>query len=248
MFSAVDISGPSPGCHRLSPGHLQQHAGQDFHACTLLHLPSVPLVPLPHIPAHPHSPESVHLIWSLLICIPLTSVIHRAIVTPYCLPWCDVPLGLRVLLSPSERRHPATLYRTPGLLVVQALQLTVLLLRRVILPSIVPLNALALGLGIWGGLVTSLVMTAITVLVLVPLQVVSARLMVQRNGVDDDFGAAESGGVEGVVAEFCGTENVIQIPDERYPYLGLGDAVRRIIDEEGVWALYRGWWVTLLLI
>ena len=30
------------------------------------------------------------------------------------------------------------------------------------------------------------------------------------------------------------------------PYLGLVDSAKRIIDEEGVMALYRAWWITLL--
>jgi Mitochondrial carrier protein len=30
------------------------------------------------------------------------------------------------------------------------------------------------------------------------------------------------------------------------PYLGLTDCSKRIIDEEGWRALYRGWWLTML--
>jgi hypothetical protein len=30
------------------------------------------------------------------------------------------------------------------------------------------------------------------------------------------------------------------------PYLGLIDCAKRIIDEEGWRALYRGWWLTML--
>lgn len=30
------------------------------------------------------------------------------------------------------------------------------------------------------------------------------------------------------------------------PYIGLTDCAKRIIDEEGIAALYRAWWITLL--
>lgn len=37
-----------------------------------------------------------------------------------------------------------------------------------------------------------------------------------------------------------------RLRSERDPYLGLADASRRVIVEEGVTALYRGWWITML--
>jgi hypothetical protein len=34
--------------------------------------------------------------------------------------------------------------------------------------------------------------------------------------------------------------------NDKDPYLGLVDCAKRIIDEEGLGALYRGWWLTML--
>lgn len=90
-------------------------------------------------------------------------------ITPYCLPLCDVPLSLRVLLSPAERRRPAIIYRTPGLFAAQALQLAVLLARGMLIPTIPRLGVLGAGwwvrLGAYGG-----IMLASTI-VLTPLEV-----------------------------------------------------------------------------
>lgn len=196
--------------------------------------------------AHRWSTGTIYLVWTHLLCIPLTSIIHRAIVTPYCLPWCDIPLALRVLLSPSERRQPHKLYRTHGLLTVETLRLCVLFLVQVIIPYIKPL---VMGTaGPWLHLGVSIAITLASTAVLAPLEVVSARLMVQRNDEDDDLGALENGRLGRLVAEFgASSEKVVHLPDERYPYLGFWDALKRTAKEEGVGALYRGWWVTMLL-
>jgi hypothetical protein len=34
--------------------------------------------------------------------------------------------------------------------------------------------------------------------------------------------------------------------EERDPYTGFLDCAKRVIDEEGIGALYRGWWIMLL--
>ena len=46
---------------------------------------------------------------------------HRAITTPYKLPYLKPIQSLRVLLTPTERRRPWILYLTPGLLLTQFL-------------------------------------------------------------------------------------------------------------------------------
>jgi hypothetical protein len=37
-----------------------------------------------------------------------------------------------------------------------------------------------------------------------------------------------------------------RLRNDKDPYLGLVDCAKRIIDEEGLGALYRGWWLTML--
>jgi hypothetical protein len=37
-----------------------------------------------------------------------------------------------------------------------------------------------------------------------------------------------------------------RLRSDKDPYLGLVDCAKRIIDEEGWGALYRGWWLTML--
>lgn len=37
-----------------------------------------------------------------------------------------------------------------------------------------------------------------------------------------------------------------RLRNDKDPYLGLVDCAKRIIDEEGLRALYRGWWLTML--
>jgi hypothetical protein len=37
-----------------------------------------------------------------------------------------------------------------------------------------------------------------------------------------------------------------RLRNDKDPYLGLVDCAKRIIDEEGWGALYRGWWLTML--
>lgn len=184
--------------------------------------------------------------WVFLISVPLETIYRRAIVTPYHLPWCDAPLALRVLLSPMERRRPDQLFRNPGLSAVQALRMLVSFLKWSYIWSVMPSTIVAAGP--WYSLAVSLAVIAATTIVLTPLEVVCARLMVQRNGEDADLGVLESGQQGGLISGWSGgSETVVQLRDERCPYSGCWDALRRVVAEEGVGALYRGWWVTLLI-
>jgi len=73
------------------------------------------------------------------------------------------------------------------------------------------------------------------------------RLSLQRNHrSSDNYEAAQSGEEPEPESEFAGTEDVIGLRDEADPYTGFTDAAKRMRDEEGWRALYRGWWITLL--
>jgi len=91
--------------------------------------------------------------------------------------------------------------------------------------------------------------------ILTPLEVLSARLSVQRNhptgasvlptstreGREAMLNDEGSPGLEYAGAE----EDVIALRDEDAPYSGLLYAYRKVIEEEGRGTLYRCWWLTL---
>jgi len=102
--------------------------------------------------------------------------------------------------------------------------------------------------------------------ILCPLEVISTRLAVQRNHESAEFNsvAQEEVGDAEDLPEYSPAEDVIgydfsfsvtphllnggfsRLRNDKDPYLGLVDCVKRMIDEEGWGALYRGWWLTML--
>jgi hypothetical protein len=60
--------------------------------------------------------------------LPALVITYRAIITPYRLPAFNPILGLRVLLTPTERRRPWIIYFTPGLLPAQILHIAYVVL------------------------------------------------------------------------------------------------------------------------
>lgn len=73
------------------------------------------------------------------------------------------------------------------------------------------------------------------------------RLSLQRNHRDSSHYEAAQGDVHvNSDGPFAGTEDTIGLRDETDPYVGLADAAKRTINEEGWRALYRGWWITLV--
>ncbi|KAF8313484.1 mitochondrial carrier [Clavulina sp. PMI_390] len=208
--------------------------------------------------------------WALvltLISIPGEILVNRAVTTPHKLPWFQPRIALRALFTPYERSKPWVLYLTPGLALAQTLHVLYFLivargLRAVLVPSYTPNNFILNGesLGAYGGFWAYLGMAAYaafliaSVLVLTPLEVLSARLSVQRNhprgatalptsasaaGMNDDDG--------GIGLEYAGAEeDVIALRNEDEPYQSLVDAYRKVVMEEGTKTLYRCWWLTLL--
>jgi hypothetical protein len=119
-------------------------------------------------------------------------------------------------------------------------------------------------------IVLFLFMAVLSTAVLCPLEVITTRLAIQRNHASAEYNSV-SQEVEGdpeETAEYAGAEEDVigyvflpltlgklftvsysaasSLRNERDPYLGLADCAKRIIDEEGIRTLYRGWWITLL--
>ncbi|KAH8988024.1 mitochondrial carrier [Lactarius akahatsu] len=195
----------------------------------------------------------LYSIFLMLVSLPAMIITYRSIITPYQLPYFRPLHSLRVLLTPTECRKPWVLYLTPGLLAAELLHITyavvgLRILRHLLLPSLshvddsVPQDFSLRSLTIY--VTISLFSTAI----LCPLEVISTRLAVQRNHESAEFNsvAQEEVGDTEDLPEYSPDEDVIGLRNDTDPYLGLRDCAKRIIDEEGWRALYRGWWLTML--
>ncbi|EPT05042.1 hypothetical protein FOMPIDRAFT_1021734 [Fomitopsis schrenkii] len=190
---------------------------------------------------------------SMLVSLPAAIITYRSITTPYKLPWLRPLSSLRILLTPTERKRPWVLYRTPGLLTAQVLHVayTALLLsgiRSLLVPRPGSTDATfnTFKFGIY--LAVEILSTAL----LCPLEVITTKLAVQRNHAAPEYNSVEQevedDGMEGEeYTEYAGAEeDVIGLRHEKDPYLGFVDCVKNIITEEGFGALYRAWWITLV--
>lgn len=158
---------------------------------------------------------------------------RSAITTPHTLASFDASAGLRALLSPAERAKPLILYAAPGVALSEALQGLVgpaLGLLRLFVPRLYISHRLPI---IGAALPVILLATAL----LTPLQVMSARLTLQRRA--PETAEEPEPYQEEAVMEFRSTEEA--------PYTSLVDCVRKIVQEEGAVVLTRGWWITALL-
>jgi len=88
---------------------------------------------------------------------------------------------------------------------------------------------------------------ALCTAVLTPLEVITTRLVIQRNHASAEFNSVhqEVDGDEEQAEEYGSDEEVIGLREEGDSYLGLVDCAKRIIEEEGVMTLYRAWWLSL---
>ncbi|KAF8326607.1 mitochondrial carrier [Cantharellus anzutake] len=192
------------------------------------------------------------VIWS----IPREILVNRAICTPHKLPWLNPRLALRVLFTSYERQNPWRLYFTPGIALAQALHVIYFFTvvrgaRSLFVPSFTPGYRSSWGVlrGFWPfvGFVVYILFLCLGFIVLCPLEVLAARLSVQRNHY------RSAGGVPAPVQEelppgleYSGeNEDVIGLRDEDQPYEGLLDAMRKIVEEEGWSTLYRAFYLTL---
>ncbi|EIN11309.1 hypothetical protein PUNSTDRAFT_98399 [Punctularia strigosozonata HHB-11173 SS5] len=190
----------------------------------------------------------------MLVSLPATIITYRAITTPHKLPWVNPMVSLRVLLTPTERRRPYILYLTPGLIAAQLAHIAYVTIvlqgsRRLLLPQLQSGEAFPTeDVSAWR-IVLFVFMAALSTAALCPLEVITTRLAIQRNHASAEYNsvAQEVEGDAEETVEYAGAEeDVIGLRSERDPYLGLVDCAKRIIDEEGIRTLYRGWWITLL--
>ena len=87
-----------------------------------------------------------------------------------------------------------------------------------------------------------------SVVILAPLDVLKARASVQRNHPINEDGVTIPAAPEGLreLAPYA-DEEVIGFRDESMPYRSLWDAVQKVVKEEGWYALYRAFYVTLAI-
>ncbi|KAG2367122.1 mitochondrial carrier domain-containing protein [Suillus spraguei] len=194
-------------------------------------------------------------VWILVcsILLPQAVIKNRAITTPYKLP--GNIYSLRVLLTPTERWRPLTLYLTPGLLIADvAWQVAYAVLiprwiRRLLLRAFVKPGIRYIERTSTIKLVIVFVAIALLkTIIITPLEVIFLRLSIQPNRVAPEFNSISQEESDTEEArEYAGVEeDVINLRTEREPYVGLIDCGKRIIEEEGWGALYRVWWWTTL--
>ncbi|KAH7888747.1 mitochondrial carrier [Phlebopus sp. FC_14] len=155
----------------------------------------------------------LYSVFAMLISLPQTIITDRAITTPHKLPYFDPIYSLRLLLTPTERRHPWILYLTPGLLASQVSHIAYVVLglrtvRQLLLPELanpgVPRKEDISIVGFLTFFVLALVSTA----VLTPLEVIAIRLAIQRNHAVAGFNSVsqeEEGDAE-EAAEYAGVD------------------------------------------
>jgi len=195
----------------------------------------------------------IYSIGIVILSLPTAILTYRSVATPHKLPYFNLMTSLRHLLTPTERRRPWILYLTPGLMAAVLIHTGIIVLclgplRRVLLPELsepgLNLSKLSpIKLAIY------LVIFCLSVVIIVPLEVIATRLAIQRNHASAEYNSVsqEIDGDGEETVEYTGTdEDVIGLRSEGDPYLGLVDCGKRIINEEGWMTLYRAWWITFL--
>ncbi|KAI0789136.1 mitochondrial carrier [Abortiporus biennis] len=197
-----------------------------------------------------------YCVFSIILSLPATIITYRSITTPYRLPYLRPLYSLRILLTPTERRRPWLLYMTPGLFLTQfchAVYAMVLLrsLRRWLIPTSEDTNT---GFDIKPIKFSIYIVIALaSTVILCPLEVMAAKLAIQRNHAAAEYNSVEQEVEDDAVSaeeyvEYSGAEeDVIGLRHEKDPYLGMVDCARRVAQEEGWQALYRVWWLTMLV-
>lgn len=209
------------------------------------------------------------VVWALALIVPAIAAFLslplyvlqiRAIVTPYRVPFAP-RRALRLLLSDGERSSPFGLYYIPGL--VGALLLSTVLnsLVRIVLKDVIlgpnahfitrpnePPEPVTIAIAGWRWALFGVLSLAL-VFVLVPLDVVFTKLSVASvlPGLDEVVGESTPLVPGSSNLRLAGEEDdVVGVrPVSVAAYAGVGDAVRRISEEEGTGALFRAWeWTT----
>ncbi|KAJ7853562.1 mitochondrial carrier [Mycena olivaceomarginata] len=169
-----------------------------------------------------------------LLVIPMQIITNRAITTPHKLSAFAPKAALHLLLSPAERAHPWKLYFAPGVGLSEFLQ-------GLVSPTLALLLRFVPGLYLSHRLpvlLASLPVIALMTLLLTPLQVMGARLTLQRL----DAAASADDALDAAPPAYG--EEVMEFRTQQAPYTGLLDCGRQMVEEEGWRALLRAWWVT----
>ncbi|THU83233.1 hypothetical protein K435DRAFT_831519 [Dendrothele bispora CBS 962.96] len=210
---------------------------------------------LPSLPT-PVSQVLFILFSSIIINIPLSIIINRAICTPYVLPYFSLKTAFGVLLTPTERHRPWNLYLTPGLIFANFLTAFIVFFTKVIFViamSAIPLDKVGfdpLFLSISLGAVIMLFSSAL----ISPLQVMAMRLTLQRNHgkkiKEESDGQPQTQDEQAAKLELKAYSldvDVMGFRDELDPYTSLYNCFIRVKQEEGWRVFYRAFWVTVLL-
>ncbi|KAF8194064.1 hypothetical protein K438DRAFT_1969354 [Mycena galopus ATCC 62051] len=172
-----------------------------------------------------------------ILIIPMQIITNRAITTPHKLSTFAPKAALQLLLSPAERLHPWKLYFAPGVGLSELLQ-------GLVSPTLSLLFYFVPGLYLSHRLpvlFASLPIIALMTLMLTPLQVMGARLTLQRLDASSDVAS------DAASAPPAHGEEVMEFRTQQAPYTGLIDCGRQMVEEEGWRALLRAWWVTPFL-
>lgn len=144
--------------------------------------------------------------------LPDLYIFYRSITTPHKLPYFNVMKGLRVLLTPTERRRPWILYLTPGLMAAELCHIVVIVvflgpMRRILLPRSPKGVIKPSDVSVWK-LILYLVLLLASILLLAPLEVIATRLAIQRNHASAEYNSVsqEVDGDSEDTEEYAGTE------------------------------------------
>ncbi|GLB39647.1 putative mitochondrial carrier (TC 2.A.29) family protein [Lyophyllum shimeji] len=193
------------------------------------------------------------VLW-MLVMLPVTILSSRAITTPYKLPFFGLKQSLHTLLTPTERSRPWVLYLTPGLMVATSLEIVVtvvsiMCVERNLLPEL-PKSREAIDAMFILKSLMYLAAVVISTTVVVPLEVMKARLAIQRNHASyDSLPSQEERRAalgEPPVYPRAVNEDVIGFRDEADPYTSFIDCAKRMIGEEGWSTMFRAWWISFL--
>lgn len=161
---------------------------------------------------------------------------------------------LHTLFSQSELKNPLKLFLVPGVLASESLRVLLIFFLVPFFRVLVYLAALkwtwVVGLALWSIIAVSLA------LVLTPLEVITARCSVQLSGGsialegEDGLPSYSSVVPESATDGEREGEPVVCLrhATSKGPYDGAVDCFQKIVKEEGIRALWRGWWYTALFL
>lgn len=141
---------------------------------------------------------------------------NSSITTPHRLPYFNALYSIRVLLTPTERRRPWTIYLTPGLLAAQFTHLAYKIvlvgtLRRVLIPDLSRADTIKADGVLFVKIGIMLAVGVLSTFILCPLEVIAAKLAIQRNHAAPEYNSVaqelEDDAITGEeYAEYSGAE------------------------------------------